>query len=1292
MLKKRDYFGLCLVWSYTDMKKIVLISTAFALAFAGSAFAEYANAAAARRAAEILTTTRKYGQAVAAYDEGIALATDDATRLDLACRRADVLSRWGKKAAAVADLRARPAEGRAARIKLLTAIAGIAKGEKALADEAKSANTELAALHGEVFAEATDLKAKQASALARAECFEALGDADNALGCYHALRDLADGTAATRYAALNAESGYLRRHDRAAEAVAVASNALAVATGEPNFKSLPDAWNRLGDALFAAKKWDAAVAAFAKGAEAAPAPRQIANNAWEAIRKITSEERYDDARAFCASLRKIDQLHPAAFGKTYEFEARAFNAEKRPADTLALFDRLIVDTNILAKVDHIAFLNMAATQVQKLKAPGRESSFEFYEKILANPRKYHLDDGKYRRLLGAYGELAWRSFDRARMKKAVDLAAKTDKPFTPEKDEVAKLLKEYEEMDAFPIPEEKIKIPNDLNDFGFDPNRKIVHAKDFGWNPTNATECLQKAFDSDASTVIIDDMGSPWYIWNVVISKEKGSNKKYLFKKGCVVLTAPEHKDKDRPGWYRRDMFNIAGATNIVIMGEGDPAKHDTYIGKYRSRKERFEFGFQYGGNGFNAHCTRALFKNLYIANCGQDALCGGLYDSFVVDCIFDDNFRQGMSLGGSRNCVYKNVTFCNTFGGEPHCGVDVEPYYEIYLCRQHYFFDCHFYNNASKNFLFASSTYAPCTFYFKRCQFEASPNGNVGVLARPGIYLNAYGPAPSKIVFEDCRLDGYADGNVIQFLGTFLYNLTFRNCVVNEKGLFRKNRKPNKSPIHLNLDREIANGFYPHAGVVTFENFTINGYRDVPLISVADRNGKYGVNTFRGVINHNGKEVDVSTFSYLPPDRDLAECPEPDLAALHAPDGEPPAVYHRPFDFGFGHSYYHPLPRYSLLAAGKKGRKATFVIQARGGVRSEAEFKVKTPSGETVSLGKAESGENRFEYVFPADGVYLFDANFAGGEGFSVVSATGVDFAFQTERSGTGKVFSFSTGDSFPKYAGYFEVPGGKECCVKIQGGGIEIRDEDGEVVQRLEKTDYAGSKCFFFTPKQDAIWSIRCLETSANFKFFAPLPGILADDPSFLPTYGEDLPFKRIQKEYSSVPEIPTAKLFPLPVKGKVAKAVDEAAAARAAFGGTNKWAKLYKDRRYHYDWSEPAAQTQEQLKVAALELEALEPVRKMRDMERYAARESDDLRRYVAFVSLYAPVLALDDAAAKKYAASPAVPDDEDFRLKVNAVISPYGAEYIEEGFYYADYAAVVKLAPFIVDRLDALKVNQ
>ena len=255
-----------------------------------------------------------------------------------------------------------------------------------------------------------------------------------------------------------------------------------------------------------------------------------------------------------------------------------------------------------------------------------------------------------------------------------------------------------------------------------------------------------------------------------------------------------------------------------------------------------------------------------------------------------------------------------------------------------------------------------------------------------------------------------------------------------------------------------------------------------------------------------------------------------------------------------------------------------------------------------------------------------------------------------------------------------------------------IEIRDEDGEIVQHLERDDYSGSKCILFTPKQDAIWSFRCLNDSVNLKFYAPLPGIWADDPSYLPTYGEDLPFKRIKKEYSSVPELPTARLFPLPVKGAVAKAVDAAAAARAEFGAGDKWAKLYKQRRYHYDWTEPAAQTQEQLKVAAMELEALEPIRKMRDMELNAGRESEDLRRYVAFVSLYAPVLALDDAEAKKFALAPALPADEDFRLKVNAFISRYGAEYIEDGFFYDDYSAVMKLAPFIIDRLEALQVNK
>ncbi len=1269
---------------------IALLFSSLAIA----AFAEYPDADAARKAAGQFNANKQYAEAVAAYDEAIALAKGDRQKAETICWRADVLVRDGKKADAIADLLARAKDGqRDAKMRLLSKALGIIKGDKAFAEQTREANARLAVLHGEAFAEATDPVAKQRSALAQAGCYDALGDSTNVLACYRALLAITNGTAATRFTALNAESEYLRRLKRPEEAVGAASNALAVAQSEPGFKNLPQAWNSLGEALFAVQRWEAAAEAFFKGGELSPEPRQLAGKAWEAILKIAQEKGCEAAADWCGRIRKMEGLAPAQLAKSYETEGRCLNAAKRQKDTFDLFSRLIEDADFTSKADMGAFFTMAWPLVIGATAPGWETSFQFFEKAFANPEKYHLDPKQVQRLLGTYSERAWRAMDRARLQNAFDLAAKTGHPMSP-KSTPATYLRYFKEMDAFPIPEEKIKIPQDLSDFGVDPDRKVVHAKDFGWNPTNATECLQKAFDSDASTVIIDDMGSPWYIWSVNITKEKGSNKKILFKKGVVVLSAPEHSDKNRPGWYRRTMFELAGPTNLVIVGEGDPAKHDTFIGKYRSRKERFEAGFKYGGCGFSGNCRNTLIKNLYVAHCGQDALCWGGNDSFVVDCVFDDNYRQGLSIVGGANCVYKNVTFCNTFGGEPHCGVDVEPCYEVYSCPHHYFFDCKFFNNASKNFLFATSTYSPTTYYFKRCEFEASPNGNIGVLARPGIYMAAQAKAPSKIIFEDCRMDGYADGNVIQFLGSFLFDITFRNCVVNEKGQFRKNRKKNRSPIHLNLDRPISDGFYPHAGVVTFENFKINGYRDVPLVSVADRNGKYGVNTFRGTIDHNGKEVDMSTFSYLPPDSVFAECAAPDPTALHAPEGEPPAAYHRQFDLEFGRAYYHSVPNYLFLATGKKGRKAALTINTRGDIKPGAEFKVTTPSGATTSIGAGVQGEKTYEYVFPEDGTYIFDANFGsyGGGGFTLVSATGADLAFQAGESTLGKAVRLSTGDNYLKYVGYFEVPGGKECCIKIQGGGVEIRDEEGEVVRHLERDDYFGSSCILFTPKEDAIWSFRCLDTSVDMKFYSPLPGIWADDPSRLPTYGEDLPFKRVAKEYSSVPEIPVAKLFPLPVKGKVAKAVDEAAAARAAFGGTNTWAKLYNDRRYHYDWSEPAAQTQEQLKVAALELEALEPVRKMRDMERYAGRESEDLRRYVAFVSLYAPVLALDDASAKKYALAPALPDDEDFRLKVNAVISPYGAEYTEDGFYYSDYAAVVKLAPFIVDRLDSLGVNR
>ena len=41
---------------------------------------------------------------------------------------------------------------------------------------------------------------------------------------------------------------------------------------------------------------------------------------------------------------------------------------------------------------------------------------------------------------------------------------------------------------------------------------EIVNASSFGWNPTNATKCLQSAIDSGAKKIVIDKQTGDWIV------------------------------------------------------------------------------------------------------------------------------------------------------------------------------------------------------------------------------------------------------------------------------------------------------------------------------------------------------------------------------------------------------------------------------------------------------------------------------------------------------------------------------------------------------------------------------------------------------------------------------------------------------------------------------------------------------------------------------------------------------------------------------------------------------------
>lgn len=413
------------------------------------------------------------------------------------------------------------------------------------------------------------------------------------------------------------------------------------------------------------------------------------------------------------------------------------------------------------------------------------------------------------------------------------------------KESVAK----QEELKSFPKPEGEIRFPASAKDFGVDVDRKVVHVKDFGWDDEDATECILAALDQEGTTFVFDDMGSPWYVTGLVIDAKKGSNRQFVFKPGVRVLA------KDDQASWSKTLFVLKGVKNAMWVAEGD-----VQIGHFADlaarKKIRTEGGTAVALDGVSNFALKGF--RLENACCDGLTIVGGSKNVYVEDCDMNNDFRQGASFGASMDCHFKNCKFRNIGPGLPGSGIDFEPSYEVWPNNNYYFFDCLFTDNGGDGVTFATSTYLPVTVHFKRCTIASTATA-LCIKARPGIYFENDAEAPSKLLFEDCTFLGNSEVDPIRFWSTSMFNVTFRNCTLTDRGPFYKGRKPNAPAFWFNFDRNLWKGANPKDGLVTFENFTVNGYTNAPLFALSQgKDVTYRPSRFTGTVIHNGKPFKV--------------------------------------------------------------------------------------------------------------------------------------------------------------------------------------------------------------------------------------------------------------------------------------------------------------------------------------------------------------------------------------------------------------------------------------------------
>lgn len=362
----------------------------------------------------------------------------------------------------------------------------------------------------------------------------------------------------------------------------------------------------------------------------------------------------------------------------------------------------------------------------------------------------------------------------------------------------------------------------------------------FGYDPKDATRFLQAALDSDEPVIVIDRKEGDWISTPLAM---RGKTGKVIRLESGVVVRA-------KRGEFRSPyvpLFLLEFCTNVTVRGVdprtcgfrmwredyADPAKYAP--GEWR---HAIALMSTVGVVLENISANESGGDGLYISNAGRDGSAPGggadCVNTVVRNCIFDRNYRQGISVIGANGLLIENTVMSNTSGTDPQDGIDFEPNGPHNVLRRIVLRNCVAHDNAHEGYDILlgqfDRTSHPVDIRLVNCRSI----GNRSAFSYSNGAKDVDVPGDDGMIrIEDCRFEkSRAQAMRLSRKPYSGGTLHLRDVIIDDCGI----ENPDAADIALTVSGHPG----CPADIYRFENVTVRQGKERPILGYVKKDGRY--------------------------------------------------------------------------------------------------------------------------------------------------------------------------------------------------------------------------------------------------------------------------------------------------------------------------------------------------------------------------------------------------------------------------------------------------------------------